>query len=265
MVIIHPHVDLDACACVALASEEEVHFVPAGMGELPTNCPCCGKSLPPDARILDHSLGEKGALDADGTRHAAAASMPEAAEADPDLIREVDEQDSAGMVRHPRFSLAKVLIALRTEASDRGVRGAELDREVLTAMIRIIRGLNLIHGYKDVARVFIERSRIEEVGGLKFALLPPGNTPPQVGIILNEEYDVSGSVYQTGHDLGVTRYPGRDEPDLRRLGERLPGWFVHSAGFLACWGSRKAPATTPPPEGTPQTQDELLSLLREVF
>lgn len=143
--------------------------------------------------------------------------MPEANQADPDLLAEVEEQDSTGLVRSPRFSLARILAAVRTEASERGLRDVELDREVVSAMSRVIRGLNLLHGAQESARSYISNSRIEKVGGHKFAVLPPGETPPQVGVILNEEHDVSGAIYQTGFNLGVSRYPGRTVPDLRKL------------------------------------------------
>jgi hypothetical protein len=267
VVIVHPRPDLDACVCITLAgaAPQDVHFLPAGATEVPEVCPCCGKRLTGAERILDHPLGEKGRLDADGTRHSAAISMPESQKADPDLLAEVEEQDSTGLVRQPRFSLARILAAVRAEASERGLRGEQLDREVISVMSRIIRGLNLLHQAKESAREHITRARIVKIGGFKLALLPPGETPPQVGIILNEEFDVSGAIYQTGFNLGVTRYPGRDEPDLRKLQPHLPGWFVHTAGFLACWGNRKSPATSQSPEGTPQTREELLSLVRRVF
>jgi hypothetical protein len=266
-VIVHPRPDLDACVCIALAgvSPQDVHFLPAGATEIPSVCPCCGKPLTGAERILDHPLGEKGRLDADGTRHSAAVSMPEASEADPDLLAEVEEQDSTGLVRQPRFSLARILAAVRTEVSDRGLRDVELDREVVSMMSRIIRGLNLLYAARKSAHSVIADTRITEVGGVRIAVLPEGEIPPMVGIVLNEEYDVSGAIYKSGFNLGVTRYPGRESPDLRKLQPHLPGWFVHSAGFLACWGSRKSPATSPPPAGTPQTQDELLALLRKVF
>lgn len=267
VVIVHPRPDLDACVCVTLAgaSPQDVHFLPAGATEVPSVCPCCGKRLTGSERILDHPLGEKGRLDAEGVRHSAAVSMPEAVNADPKLLAEVEEQDSTGLVKQPRIPLPRILAAVRTEASDRGLRDMELDREVVMTMSRIIRGLNLLHGAQEAARSYISNSRIEEVGGCKFAVLPPGETPPQVGIILNEEYDVSGAIYVTGFNLGVTRYPGRTTPDLRKLQPHLPGWFVHTAGFLACWGNRKSPATSPPPANAPQTQDELLALMRKVF
>lgn len=266
-VIVHPRPDLDACVCIALtgATPQDVHFVPAGATEIPSVCPCCGKQLTGTERILDHPLGEKGQLDADGTRHSAAISMPEVFGADADLLAEVEEQDSTGMVRAPRFSLARILAAIRTEASDRGLRDAELDREVIAVMSRVIHGLNLLHKARASAREIIAQARIEEIGDFKVAILPYGEMAPQVGITLNEEYDVSGAIYHTRFNLGVTRYPGRTTPDLRKLQPYLPGWFIHTAGFLACWGNRKSPATSPPPAGAPQTQDELLALLRRVF
>jgi hypothetical protein len=265
--IVHPRVDLDACACITLAgaAPENVHFLPAGATEVPSECPCCGKQLTGTERILDHPLGEKGRLDADGTRHSAAMSMPEAVGADPDLLAEVEEQDSTGLVQRPRFSLAHVLAAVRTDASNRGLRNVELDREVIAVMSRIIRGLNLLHVARQSAREVIARTRIESVDGVRFAVLPEEEIPPMVGIVLNEEYDVSGAIYAEGFNLGVTRYPGRTTPDLRKLQPHLAGWFIHTAGFLACWGSRKSPATSPPPVGTPRTQDELLALMRRVF
>jgi hypothetical protein len=105
VVIVHPWPDLDACACVALAgaAPQDVHFLPSRATKVPSLCPCCGKQLTGAERVLDHPLGEKGRLDANGTRHSAATAMPEAANADPDLLAEVEELDSTGQVRQPRI------------------------------------------------------------------------------------------------------------------------------------------------------------------
>lgn len=268
-IIIHPNPDLDACTCVALsgANPEDVHFLPAGSKDLPDVCPCCSGLLTGQERILDHPLGEKGKLDVDGTRHAAACSMPEAENADPRLLAEVDEQDSTGKTVNPRFALAEILAAIRTEAWDRNITGSELDRYVVDMMSRILRGINRLHAKRQDARKIIEESnlRIVQFNGFKMAVLPGEGSSPQLGITLNQELDVSGSVFQDGFDIGVTRYPGRTEPDLRKLEKYLSGWFIHSAGFLACWGSRKSPATSPPPVGTPQNQAELLTLMKKIF
>lgn len=266
--IIHQNPDLDAVVCVALAGvgAEDVHFIPAGEKEIPVICPCCNKKLTGQERILDHPLGEKGRLDVDGTRHAAACSMFESQIADPLLLEEVDEQDSTGKVVNPRFSLASVLAAVRSEASERGFRGTNLDREVVRTMSRVITGLNILNAKRQEADNTINGGvRIVEIGSFKFAILPEGETSPQMGIVLNEKYGVTGHIYAQQNNVGVTRYPGHNEPDLTKLKRHLPEWFIHTAGFLACWGSRKSPAMVTPPKGTPQNQEELLALMREVF
>ncbi len=266
-VIIHPHPDLDACACVAMSGVDarSVHFLPAGEKVLPAQCPCCGEKFTGEERILDHPLGDKGRLeDGTGVRHSAAASMPEASLADPQLIAEVDEQDSTGKAT-PRFSLGQIVAAVRREASERGVRGAALDREVVTVMARVITGLNLAHHDREEWRVVARNLRFEVVAGFKFAIAPDMETSPNLGIVLNEEFGCSGTIFRYQHNLGVSRFPGRDVPDLRKLAPPLRGWFIHTAGFLAAWGTRKSPATCPPPSGTPQTQDELLAVMRRVF
>lgn len=266
-VIVHPAPDLDACVCAALAgaAPEDVHFLPAGTKAVLETCPCCGLRLTGKERLLDHPLGEKGRLDADGTRHAAAAAMPEAVNADPDLIAEVEEQDSTGRILRPRFSLARILVAIRAEARERGLRDATLDREVVAGMGRVVRGLNLLHAARIAAREHVARVRIERIGDWRIALLPPGEAPSSIGIVLNEEHDVSAEIYRDGRNLGVRRYPDRRAPDLRRLAPHIPGWFVHSAGFLACWGNCASPETTPPPVGTPQSGEELLALVKQVY
>ncbi|MDP3769769.1 MAG: hypothetical protein U1A23_02285 [Candidatus Sungbacteria bacterium] len=267
-VVVHPFVDLDACTCIAFAGADmkDVHFLPANALAVPAVCPCCGGAFLGDERVLDHPMGEKGRLDAKGNRHAAALSMPEAVNADPNLLAEVDEQDCNGRVKKLQFSLAQILRAVRFEAGHRGIRGVDLDREVVSVMSRILCGINLRHEASLHARKFVEaKARIEEVGSFKIALFPQGLVPPETGTVLNEEFDVSGTIYQDGLTLGITLYPGRKKPDLRKLAPFLPGWFIHTAGFLACWGSKKAPVTTSPPRGTPQTKDQALELLRKVF
>jgi hypothetical protein len=263
--IIHVHPDLDAITCVALASVDVdyVHMLPAGIEKLPDVCPCHGRPLDPRERMIEDPLGDKGRLDPDGTRHAAACAMPEARFADPDLLAEVDEQDSTGKVDQPRFSLAAVMAGLREEGRGRGLRGQELDYYVLDLGSRVIRGLLALHRARQAADAAIDDVPIVEVGTYRFAILID-NGSPSLGIALARR-GVCGAIYAEGANLGVTRYPGYAEPDLRKLASQLPGWFIHSAGFLACWGSRKNPAQTPPPAGTPQTVHDLLQLLHQIF
>lgn len=257
MFVVHPAVDLDAVVSLALlgARPEEIAFVPAG-----------AKMLPPGlegARVVDHPLGEKGRLDANGVRHAAACSLPEAEGAHPGLLAEVDEQDSTGTVRCPRISLAEILAAIKATKKAEGLNGDTLDRAVYEAFRLIVDGLNLLHRKRQEALAIAKMARIVEIGDFKVAVLT-GEQPPEVGMVLNGQ-GCSVQVYSDGFNLGVFRYPGREVPDLRVLAKSLPGWFVHSAGFLAAWGSKKSPATSPPPKGTPQNSDELVELLRKVY
>jgi len=256
MIVLHPHVDLDAVVCAILSGEQEIKFLPAGAAALPTELA--------GARVLDHPLGDKGRLDTNGTRHAAACVMPEAETAHQGMLLEIDEQDSTGMVRNPRFSLAELLAAARHTLHERGLRDEELDLALIETMRPFIEGLNLIHRKRKNAERLAKGARIETVGHYRVAVFS-GEQPAEVGIICNQQYNCSMQVYANDFNLGVFRYPGRQSPDLKRLADRLPGWFIHTAGFLACWGSKKSPATAAPPSGTPQNVDELLEVMRQTF
>jgi hypothetical protein len=279
--VVHPNVDLDAVVSLAIlgASPEEIHFVPAGAKKLPDALS--------GARVVDHPLGEKGRLDANKVRHAAACSLPEAAGWNPALLAEVDEQDSTGLVKEPRFSLAAILAAIKATVKAESLNATfeAMDREVYRLMRPIIAGLNIVHRQMEEARPVAKTAVIEDIGGFKVAVLH-GNagdaeSTPALGMVLNAEYGVSVQVYADGHNIGVFRYPGRNTPDLTKLAPALgipaesigknqlpdgrPCWFVIPSGFLACWGSKKSPVTSPSPEGTPRTVEGLLELLRKTY
>lgn len=52
-------------------------------------------------------------------------------------------------------------------------------------------------------------------------------------------------IYEDGNNLGVKRGNKVDVNLGKHLHEVLPDWFHHKAGFLSCWGSHKAPKSTP--------------------
>lgn len=276
LTIIHPHADLDACACVWASLAIDVHFLPAHLRAMPEICPCCGEDFTKRGtpRILDHPLGEKGRLEADGQRRAALLSMPEADGIEPRLLAEIDEQDSTGTVQAPRFSLGELLAGLRQEGIERGLSGKALDLDLLETMRRVFQGIQLRHESRQEADAWIEEHvQIHEIGAWRFASCAL-DLPPTVGEVLNDA-GVSGSIYggeearkagAKDWNIGVFRFPGRETPDLRSLSPRLPGYFIHSAGFLAAWGSRKAPQQSPPPEGEgPRSQAGLIAIMREVL
>jgi hypothetical protein len=251
-VVIHPWVDLDAAACVALTgvSIDQVYFLPANAEQLPSDLR--------DARVLDHPLGHKGELEGGEIQHAAAASLPEAADLqESDFLLEVEEQDTLGFA-HPRFSLARILASLRAYYRGQGLEGEELDRAILRIMVPMLQAL-----------IYTERQNRNQ----RQAVLPQVEVGPYrfvVRIGRGEEGPVllrnhAGMIYQDGFNLGVVRHPRRKEIDFRLLREELPGWFIHPSGFMACWGSFKAPANGPPPPGTPRTVAELVELLRKYF
>ncbi|MDW8079905.1 MAG: hypothetical protein RMJ16_13580 [Thermoguttaceae bacterium] len=248
--MIHPWVDLDAAACVALTGVaiEDVYFLPANATEIPE----CLKH----ARILDHPLGLKGFLESNGLQHSAAASLPEAADlAESDFLLEVEEQDMQGYAQ-PRYSLARILACVRAYFRDQKLAGEELDRAVLRIIVPVLRAI--AHAERQNRQVRQSPLPEVEVGPYRFVLrLGPSDEPP----MLPRGY--AGIIYQDGFNLGVVRHPRRRELDFRILREDLPGWFIHSTGFMACWGSFKAPASGPPPEGTPRTAAELAELLRQ--
>ncbi len=248
-VVIHPWVDLDAATCVALtgAEIEDVFFLPANYSEVP--------HAYQHARILDHPLGLKGHLEADGVCHSAAASLPEAADlADSDLLAEVEEQDMLGFAQ-PRFSLARILASVRSFLQAQGRSGEDLDRAVLAVMVPVLRAL--AHAERQKRAMARTPLPEVEVGPYRFVLRVGGGNHPGA---LPRNY--AGIIYHDGFNLGVVRHPRRQEIDFRLLRDDLPGWFIHPTGFLACWGSLKGPATSLPPAGTPQNVDELVELLR---
>ncbi|GIX01749.1 MAG: hypothetical protein KatS3mg112_0686 [Thermogutta sp.] len=260
VVVIHPYVDLDACACVAFAGVdvERVQFLPSHITERPPELAT--------ARFLDHPLGIKGTKDDGGLVHAACLLMPEVADlVHSPLLREIDYQDTYGWSL-PRYNLATLITALRAEFKSQGVEGEELDRAILRCMVPIIRGLARLERQRRTKQVTLIK-----IGAWPFALrVDCENVDPQLSaqVISDQEGEgirPVGVLYQEGYNLGIARFAPFTEPDFRPLAPHLPGWFIHSSGFLACWGSNKAPRSEPPPAGTPQNWMELLQLVRKVL
>jgi len=180
----------------------------------------------------------------------------------PDLASEVMEQESTGFTA-PRFTLSALINATRTAFSEAGMRGDELDMSLVRIFVPILSGLIHQHRIKKLVRAYIRSTEKVSIGKYRF-IITEGEIHPMVSIVGRELF-YTGLIYSSKFNLGVTRFPGLNKPDLTRLEAHLPGWFIHPAGFLACWGSRKAPAKGPPPEGTPQSINELVKLMREVF
>lgn len=178
----------------------------------------------------------------------------------PDLLAEVEEQETTGKVEAPRFSLSAILAAVK-----KFYKGDDL--AVYEWAKSLILGLQEQHEERadieaEVARIEINDTYFLETGE-KFGV-SRGEHGPGLGVALNE-LGYSFVIYTQGYNLGISRYPGRETPDLSKLKPYLKGWFFHPANFLAAWGSWKNPETRPTPVGTPQTAEEVKKLMMEVF
>jgi len=254
-IVTHPHLDVDAASSVGLlilqghGRADEVGFVPANADKKPPNTR--------KASYVDHPLGVKG-------KASALAELPGSRETfGDDFVSEVAEQDSKGKAE-PRLPLGRMFAAVRAAYRARGMSGEAMDRALLEWWLVLLEGLAIQEDQARRAEKDVVTVPITAIGGRLWAI-PDGPMPPQSGIVLNERLGVTGFLYQANYGLGVYRFPGRDRPNLNRLKGALPGWFIHPEGFLACWGSRKAPRVPPPPKGTPQNKEELLAAMRAVF
>ena len=257
-VVVHQRADLDVVCCLVAAGVDQ-------SGDylmIPNDEDVSADLMAAGARVLDHNSGDKGLVGLNGRTHAAVCSMPESAGFDSRVLEEVDELDMMGRCR-PRFTLAAVFAAIKNQVL-LDMHGEAADRECARRMGSIIRGLNAQDGQRKLARVVADGVRVDDVGGFLVAMLPSGG---MVG--LNGSLSTRGVACGIFSDprgtLGVVRWPQYSEPDLRLLADRVPGWFVHPAGFIAACGTHKAPKWTRPPKGTPQTSEELLGLIKEVF
>ncbi len=270
-IVTHYHLDLDATFTVlqqVLAGNgtlKDVRFLPANTTRLPDNLK--------NAIVVDHQLGIKG-------KGSALADMPLARNMFGDaLVDEVDEQDRTGKAI-PRIPIGRIFAATRRALRDRGLKGEELDRAVLDHWMVMAEGLHKQEQERRVAKRQIHRITIRDIGPYRFATPFEAMAPGTSGI-LAEEHNVQGVIYEAPYGIGVHRFAGHDAPDLARLqpylGATRPAlnpatdvieissWFVHERGYLACWGSRKAPRKCKPPKGTPQNQKEILEMMRAVF
>lgn len=153
------------------------------------------------------------------------------------LVKEVNIQDSGGEVPS-LVSLTMIINALKSDGRS--------DRKIIKSFLPIIRGMMLKHEQGKVAEGYFRRSEKIVMGDHKFLLMDmnEGYNPYVKGIAMRN--GICGAIYRSKSGWGITRYPGFKRPDLSKL--YLKGWFTHSAGFLFCWGSRKAAKKEDPPQ-----------------
>lgn len=265
MILTHMNPDLDAMASAWLArrirgNREDVRFVPTSWS---------GPVAPGDLAV-DIPCGLKGRLDPTTGRVSSAFTLLlERPEADPfrqplaSLAELVEAQDTTGrgietLAGHdlPEPVRAHCLPAL-IEAARHAL--GEDDARLFEWACRLFDGFLLLHDRRQE-----EARRAGAARWFGPVALVDGDAAPELF-----RRGARTVIYADGWNLGAIR--ARDEtihlgsilePWLLARGQ-ADGWFFHTAGFLACHGSRKAPATKPPsttPEDVARRLSEYLEM-----
>jgi len=169
------------------------------------------------------------------------------------LVRYVDAQDAHGSaikVLVPEVS-RQVQGVLSMNSLNTVLRAFQSthqrnDAVVVERMSEILSGILQMGRARQ--RAVFEAEKAEVLDGGKVAIVVNSREFATNGILFDER-GVRVIVYVDGNNLGVIRHgdePLRmDHPEFRSVVEasgEMNEWFAHSAGFLFCRGSRKAPA-----------------------
>lgn len=118
----------------------------------------------------------------------------------------------------------------------------------------------ILHRYEAMLKQIIEaremakRVPLFEAAGYKVAVVEKPSTHVNKALF---DLGVDLIIYKDGYNLGITRNAAVTQPDLNTLKpviqkmleekgkpEEFKEWFFHPAGFIACRGSRKHPASS---------------------
>jgi hypothetical protein len=279
-IITHINVDLDAVASVWAAQK----FIPKACAACiefrPANWDGTGMEDGDLALDIDAGgRGIKGKKSVGGTVHSCFASIVEqhAPQEDQnvlrDLVRFVDLQDTRGSVvdtllpnEHSgvksvfaRTCIGYVLRALQVEHKN--------DTLVIERMSEIFSGMLTIGRARSQAKQEAEEAEILQGGDVAITLQAKEYATTS---ILFRQHGVRAIVYVDGDSVGVIRDNKEavrmDHPDILEVvaaANELDEWFAHSAGFLFCRGSRKAPATSPSKVNTHELAEAVAKVLAQ--
>ena len=255
----HFSVDLDAVCSVWAARQFIPGAADATVEFRPANWDGDGMDAGDLALDIEAGgMGLKGEKGDGGIVHSCLASIvaEHAAPADQaalaSLVSFVDAQDSRGsavkfLVPGASADAREVLAMTGINAVLRAIQATHPrnDALVVERMSEIISGM--LQAGRARQRAVDEAARAEIVGG-KVAIVRDSREFATNGVLF-EEHGVRVVVYVDGHNLGVIRHGDEslrmDHPALAAVVEaagETSEWFAHSAGFLFCRGSRKAPA-----------------------
>jgi len=174
------------------------------------------------------------------------------------LVDYADALDTAEWVNLPEpfkdFTLGSLINAMR--------QSNMTDVDIIRKCFSILEYYDKYLYVKYEAYKIANNIDIRQICGMKVAIVT-ADYPPTVMGVLFDEFGVDFIVYHTGNNIGVTRNAKINQPSLTKLADYIdePGWFFHHAGFIACRGSRKHPATTP----SKYTVDDLIQMLAKIF
>jgi len=253
MIITHFNVDLDAVAAVwAYCRFHQPQDIPAADVQF-RSAALKAADVPQGAVVLDidaEGVGVKGKKCPETGRVSSAfAELMQAApvEVRDDLqwlVKYVDEQDSTGTVAHEGDHQASGL-----QSTFRAIgTSVQTDRALIDQMALIFDGHLEMAAARRRAIAEADEAFVSESG--RVAVVVDSKEFATNGVLFDR--GVEFVVFQDGNNLGVVR----SRESKLHLGtffaerltvpeEEAAEWFAHSAGFLFCRGSRKAPAATP--------------------
>ncbi len=262
MIFTHVNVDLDAVASVWAVRE----FVPGQKNSAVEHKPANwdGSGMTENDIAVDIGAGGKGIKGektGSGIVHSSFVSIVKQYASTDDqmvlenLVKFVDAQDAYGnAIKFLAPEIAddcsqKVFSATSINAVLRAFQAfyKNNDAMVVERMSEIFSGLLIAGRARQRARKDAEKAEIID----NMVAIVKNSKEFATNGILFEEKNIRVIVFVDGNNLGVTRNSDEnlrmDHPDIQAVvknaGEESE-WFAHSAGFLYCRGSRKAPATT---------------------
>lgn len=217
MIYTHMNVDLDNIVstlayCITQkipVTDEFIQFVPADQTKFPEG---------------DHAI----LIDMQKNKHTADSHTDQFKEYLPqELIYEINECDATG--RDPG-NLRLLLNGLR--------KSGKTDMEIMQWFEPAVHGWFSIQQERIQGWSVYQKIPRVKIGNYTFLKIENMNTPTAIAFYAAKE-DIRGTVYASGYNMGITRYPQFTAPDLNLL-PQMNGWFRHPRGFLYCFGSRKS-------------------------
>lgn len=153
------------------------------------------------------------------------------------IVDEVNEIDSTGK-SSSRVPLSLFMSALQNIGMT--------DLEIVQHMYPIVHGWIQLKKEWELAKEIVDSSPKIKIGDYRF-LISMDNEIRGLSVA-GANAGLNGTIFWGDDGCGITIYPTDSQDRINLSHLQLEGWFSHPAGFLLCWGSRKAPKVCPPPQ-----------------